>query len=58
MKLETLERSLDHGILLISKTANTTSQVIRNLLGDDGDMLSLYLTKPDRQEGEQVGELD
>jgi len=28
-------------------------KVIRNLLGDDGDMLSLYLTKPDRQEGEQ-----
>ena len=56
--METLERCLDHGILLISKTANTTSQVIRNLLGDDGDMLSLYLTKPDRQEGEQVGELD
>ena len=30
-------------------------QVIRNLLGDDEDMLSLYLTHPDRQEGEQVG---
>jgi len=30
-------------------------KVIRNLLGDDEDMLSLYLTHPDRQEGEQVG---
>ena len=29
-------------------------QVIRNLLGDDADMLSLYLTHPDRQEGQQV----
>ena len=29
-------------------------QVIRNLLGDDADMLSLYLTHPDRQDGEQV----
>merc|ERR1719293_557411 len=28
-------------------------RVIRNLLGDDADMLSLYLTHPDRQEGEQ-----
>merc|ERR1712130_662782 len=26
---------------------------IRNLLGDDADMLSLYLTHPDRQDGEQ-----
>ena len=42
---------------MIRNKANTTSQVIRNLLGDDGDMLSLYLTKPDRQEGEQVCEL-
>ena len=30
------------------------AQVIRNLLGDDADMLSLYLTHPDRQDGEQV----
>merc|ERR1711988_327627 len=28
-------------------------KVIRNLLGDDEDMLSLYLTHPDRQESEQ-----
>jgi hypothetical protein len=28
-------------------------KVIRGLLGDDGDMLSLYLTRPDRQSGEQ-----
>jgi len=28
-------------------------KVIRNLLGDDADMLSLYLTHPDRQDGEQ-----
>ena len=29
-------------------------QVIRAVLGDDEDMLSLYLTHPDRREGEQV----
>merc|ERR1719430_2852990 len=28
-------------------------KVIRNLLGDDADMLSLYLTHPDRQPGQQ-----
>ena len=30
------------------------NQVLKNLLGDDADMLNLYLTDPDRVNGKQV----
>jgi hypothetical protein len=35
------------------QTVENVMKVIRNLAGDDGDMLSLYLSRPDRLAGEQ-----